>query len=442
MKYCTNCGEPNEESLQHCSGCGNEIARTVPAHPTQEPVSGIKLGVVAMSYVAAYIFTAGFSWDYCWEALVVFALTVFAVELLNKGRPCSRESYVWLGCFAICCAGLCFHLHDVWEDYQTEFFAIVFGVWWTLSRSGKLMENRSGHLLPADAITGFFALPFPNFFLRVRTIIAWGRSRSAGNKEKRRDKILWTASATLVCLLLFALAVRLLMQADAEFNGMLGSLIKPLRFELSEIIVVNLIFSLPLGCLGCGLILACASEDRAGIDARKERIYIRLSALRRVPKGLWIGVICLFSVLYVAFFILQGSYLFGAFVGKLPEGFIVAEYARQGFFEMCKVMVVNYALLWLATRMVNADGGGGRVFRIFCLVLLAESLIFSLIAFSKLALYISVYGFTPLRLQSTWLVCVLFAACLLWAYTIITDRPVFRAWMIFGAVTLSLLTLI
>ena len=33
------------------------------------------------------------------------------------------------------------------------------------------------------------------------------------------------------------------------------------------------------------------------------------------------------------------------------------------------------------------------------------------VAFSKIALYISVFGFTPKRLQSAWLVTVLFAGC-------------------------------
>ena len=55
------------------------------------------------------------------------------------------------------------------------------------------------------------------------------------------------------------------------------------------------------------------------------------------------------------------------------------------------------------------------------------------------ALYIDCFGFTPKRLQSTWLVCVLLfgSACAL--YTHLTGRKSMRIWMIFGAVTLALL---
>ena len=76
------------------------------------------------------------------------------------------------------------------------------------------------------------------------------------------------------------------------------------------------------------------------------------------------------------------------------------------------------------------------------LVLLAESMVFAVIAFSKLALYIDCFGFTPLRLQSSWLVCVLFAGCAFWMYNILTGRPVFRKWMFLGGVSLALLSLL
>ena len=65
----------------------------------------------------------------------------------------------------------------------------------------------------------------------------------------------------------------------------------------------------------------------------------------------------------------------------------------------------------------------------------------AVVALSKLALYISCFGFTPLRLQSSWLVCVLLFACVCALYSLWTGKKSMRAWMIFGAVTLSLLHL-
>ena len=68
-------------------------------------------------------------------------------------------------------------------------------------------------------------------------------------------------------------------------------------------------------------------------------------------------------------------------------------------------------------------------------------MLFAVIAFSKLLLYISCFGFTPLRLQSSWLVCVLFIGCVCAVYSLLSGKKSFRVWMMFGAVTLALLHL-
>ena len=124
---------------------------------------------------------------------------------------------------------------------------------------------------------------------------------------------------------------------------------------------------------------------------------------------------------------------------NLPEGFIISQYAREGFFELCKVIAVNFSVLWLATRMVTDETKNSASFLWSCLIFLAESMLFAIIAFSKLYLYIHTFGFTPLRLQSTWLVCVCFAGCAFWMWSLVTGNKSFRKWVIFSAVTLCLL---
>ena len=104
-------------------------------------------------------------------------------------------------------------------------------------------------------------------------------------------------------------------------------------------------------------------------------------------------------------------------------------------------MAVNFVLLWLVSRMSAKSPRENTPAKWFCAALLIESLLFAAVAFSKLVLYISCFGFTPLRLQSSWLVCVLFAGCVCAMYTLFSGKKSFRAWMIFGAVTLSLLHL-
>ena len=165
----------------------------------------------------------------------------------------------------------------------------------------------------------------------------------------------------------------------------------------------------------------------------------RLPKLRTVPAGIWAAALGLFSALYLVFFFVQGRYLFGAFTRTLPESFTVAEYARQGFFELCRVMAINFTLFWLVTRTARQEQ---KLIRWMAAALLVQSMLFAVIAISKLALYIDCFGLTPLRVQSTWLVCVLLLGCVCALYTHLTGKKSMRAWMIFGAVTLAVLCMV
>ena len=164
-----------------------------------------------------------------------------------------------------------------------------------------------------------------------------------------------------------------------------------------------------------------------------------LAAIRKVPTVVWVGLTAGFCVLYAVFFALHAPYLLGAFTRNLPTGYTLSRYARQGFFELCKLMAVNFALLWIITRMSRETVWTHKGLKIISLILLAESLLFAVIAASKLWLYIDCFGFTPLRLQSAWLICSLAFGCLCAIWSILRKRQTFRAWVIFSAVTLTTL---
>ena len=83
-----------------------------------------------------------------------------------------------------------------------------------------------------------------------------------------------------------------------------------------------------------------------------------------------------------------------------------------------------------------------KLIRWMAAALLVQSMLFAVIAISKLALYIDCFGLTPLRVQSTWLVCVLLLGCVCALYTHLTGKKSMRAWMIFGAVTLAVLCMV
>lgn len=385
-------------------------------------------------YVAAYCY-------FCPQPMwaVFCALYVAAGELLYWNVRRSGESFIWLGCLAVLCVSELLGRNQVWGEYYVLFLH-VFGVYWLLSRSGRLCMGQSSMLLPLDALHGFLVFPFKHFFLRIRTVwYALTHLRRGERKKAQPGTVATIVLAVVLALLLLIGAGRLLLQADEGF----ARLFEQFRLELhvNAEICCRLLLSLPVGAYVFGLLAGAGREDGQKIRARGESVTAAVAQLRRVPGIVWTAVLAVFLALYLVFFCVQGSYLFGAFRRQLPEGFTVANYARQGFFELCGVMALNFMLLWLVTRTGDDRARQSRVLRFLCTALLAESMLFAVVAFSKLMLYISCFGFTPKRLQSSWLVCVLFFGCGAGVYSLWTGKKSFRAWMIFGAVTLAALSI-
>ncbi|MBE7008289.1 MAG: DUF4173 domain-containing protein [Ruminococcaceae bacterium] len=380
--------------------------------------------------------------------LAVFTLGFLALgESLHRDTPRKRESWVWLGCTALILVSILVQRGNAWDEGLPFVFLHIFAVWWALSRSDTLLEGESGRMLPLDALDGFVAFPFKHFFLRART--AWFATSAllGGRKREKGDAgaLAWTALIAAAALGLLALAANLLMSADAGFASLLEGVVELFRFDwdfdfLGEVLL-RFLLSLPVGAYLFGLLAGTRREEKGALRKRVSAVDETLEMLRGVPERVWLVLLALFGALYALFFAVQGRYLFGAFTRTLPDGFVVAEYARQGFFELCKVMAVNFALLWLVTRTSKKGVRGQRAALALCLVLLAESLLLAVVALSKLWLYIDCFGFTPRRLQSTWLVCVLAFGTLCAMWSLVKNAKTFRVWMVFGAATLSLLCL-
>ena len=397
-------------------------------------------------YVLAYLYLG-----YQWWALPAFAVCfVAAAEYLFRDVKRPWESWVWLGCMLIAAGCIAWRgLHPY--QYDSRYPEIVnheyilsdkllllilhaFSVYWLMSRSGRLTGGESGHLLPLDALYAFVIIPFKNFFLRIRYVLF------ALKPQKEHKLNAGTAAAAVlaafVVLVLFAMAMTQLSAADDTFSRLLDGLRDALTFDLDQEWFFRFLLSLPVGAYVFGLLAGLGREKPEAMRQRGASVEAALPRLCIVPEAVWLAALGVFSALYLVFFFVQGRYLFGAFTRTLPESFTVAEYARQGFFELCRVMAINFTLFWLVTRTARRES---KPVRWMAAALLIESMLFAVIALSKLALYISCFGLTPLRVQSTWLVCVLLfgSACVL--YTHLTGKKSMRVWMIFGAVTLALL---
>ena len=313
--------------------------------------SGREMALAFFMYLLAYLYLQSAAW--CFP--VFCALFCAMAEWFYRGTPRADESWFWLGCVAVTALAATFGENRVWEGY-TPLFTHAFAVYYVLCRSGRLLEGESGQLLPLDALFGLIVFPFKHLFLRIRTVSFALTHRKTGEET---HPAAWAAMAVgaLLALGLLALAVRELSGADAAFDAWTQKLLGVFQWRLNEQTLWNVLLSLPVGAYLFGLIAGTGREKIEAVRARGERVNAALGSLRKVPVAVWTAALGVFAALYLAFFSLQAGYLFGAFVKMIPDGYTIAEYARQGFFSLCRVMAVNFALLWLVTRACVKPAG-------------------------------------------------------------------------------------
>ena len=381
-------------------------------------------------YVLAYLYLG-----YQWWALPLFtAGFIAAAEYLFREQKRSWESWVWLGCVLLvtgCIAWRGLHPYQYDSRYPELvnheyilseklllFILHIFAVYWLMSRSGRLTGGESGHLLPLDALYAFVIIPFKNFFLRIRCVLF-----ALKPKKERKVNAGAVAAAVLAAFVVLVLLVMAMMQlsaADDTFSSLLEGLRDALTLDLDQVWFYRFLLSLPVGAYVFGLLAGLGRETPETMRGRGTSAETALPKLRVVPEAVWLAALGVFSALYLAFFLRAGADICSARSrGRSRRASRSRSTPVRGFFELCRVMAINFTLFWLVSRTARRES---RPVRWMTAALLIESMLFAVVALSKLVLYIDCFGFTPKRLQSTWLVCVLLfgSACAL--YTHLTGK--------------------
>lgn len=333
----------------------------------------------------------------------------------------------------------------------TFFFMIACTIYMVMCSTGHLFREETSVYLPADVINGVFRIPFAAFNSRIAAIRNYIRvkrelkaEQNVSSEAKKKNTV---GIVVGICLILVAIPVLIvvlssLSSADANFETILNSINEWLdkmyfafmKDRFAET-VAKIILSYP-----CGLYIHSLFEGSvnrsASFERRKEKDWsVGIKNLQVVPFGIIVGIFAVFTAVYILFFVSQATNLFSAFGGVLPEEFTASRYARDGFFELCRVMVINIVMLGVLSVFSGKDLYESKIMKIAGVSFMAESFIFSLISASKLMLYISRFGYTVLRFESLWATIVLGAASIAIALNILTHKKTAKIWLWFTALS-------
>jgi len=332
-------------------------------------------------------------------AMVIF--TVAFVYMLKSGYKQNIRSIICLILATL--SALQFTLFDNrFISFLNFMFLMVLFIYWVCLSTSRQIDKKLSVYILGYAVKQGIRIPFMNFPCCVA-----GIKRSLSGQKKGKG-ILAALIGILIFFPLIAAVVSLLMSADWAFENFVGRFYDLLNFDTIVTYIGQFIFGIPVAFYLYGLIYGNV-KGRNTDKVTAESVDRAAEIVRIAPKITIYSALTVFNMIYIMFFAVQAAYLFSAFSGDLPETFTYADYARRGFFELCAVAGINLLVLTVSYLTIKkgtseepkALRAETAVISVFTILLIATAL-------SKMAMYISAYGLTQLRVFTSWFMVVLF----------------------------------
>lgn len=256
----------------------------------------------------------------------------------------------------------------------------------------NLYEDRSWDL--AKYTGAILTVVFSSFLHLLRPFTDFAAFRNAGKEREteRNNNTRYIFLGILIALPLLSVILALLASADAVFRKMLVSL-SLFRPDLEDHI------------WGIGFLFLFAFFASYSIMSRISDHNLKEETARRQTAEPVTGITFtgLISVVYLIFCLIQLVYLFGGF-GTLPTDYTYARYAREGFFQLVFVCMINLSLILVCTKRFRRSRILQGLLSFICLctyIMIASSAY-------RMLLYIQMYYLTFLRIFVLWALLVIF----------------------------------
>jgi len=344
-------------------------------------------------FVLGYIFSSWvFFWWQGWGVSVFTTLYLASITgylIIKKSFVKSPMTFFWLSMTWL--AGMAYSFWTGNGLYGVRgLFLLGSATYYVLVASGSTLKTKTGNYLLVDGVNAVVLIPFRNFlnqYVSFSTLV----------KGEKRGNVLPVLFGLIAAVIIAVIIVPLLETADAGGFGIVLNFLRDL-FRLDIDIVIYLIMTVPVAAYLYGLV--SGSVYKKGTDIIKpesaEKVVHALRIVSPLTINTILGVVC---GVYLVFIFSQLPYFFSAFTGVRPAGWLYySEFARHGFFELCWIAAINLVLL-IASNLCNKKlRMESKVLKIFNIILASITLVLIATAFSKMALYINVFGLTMLRL--------------------------------------------
>lgn len=406
--------------------------QSVPAAPVTPPVkksgrfefTAFEKGFALISLVLGYLFNRFLFGGVApgLGALIFFetALVCGIVYLIKQGVRFTGINVVYPVVIALYPASFILSDNAVMKGFGA-LFAVLLYMYWIYSACAEIKGCRQRFL--GDALRSTFVNPFKNFV--ALPVAVFKPAKNAKTKVIR-----YVLMGLLVTIPFTAVIAALLLSSDEAFRNLIG--IENIAEEIGEFLL-RFFLAIPVAMIIFSVFIS-AIRDKEAVKAKKSH---RKDG--RMNHIIFVTAFVPVILLYGAFFASQFAYFTSAFQSILPEEFTYAEYARQGFFELCAVVAVNILMVVLTMLLCNKKENGHYSVgvKLMVSVLCLCSAVLVAISAAKMIMYTSAYGLTHKRIYTLWLTLVML--CLVVILFVKILAPKFRFWT---AVVSALLVLV
>ena len=266
---------------------------------------------------------------------------------------------------------------------------VLFYTYMTLSLFCNQNRSLNGGILLLDCVKATFVYPFISFAAMFTTLF----KPSKGSKRIGKA-VLFTLLGIGIAFVLSLIAVSLL-SYDPTFRK-----IFTFDYDWDDLpsVIAKLLFTIPAAALLFSTFESSRSHKAESMSTPEKADAFALRVKKVPAVVLMIPVVALLAIYGIFFFTQWGTYT-AAFSGILPSDFTAAEYARNGFFELCAVASINAVLSVVMGLFMKQCNAASVLLRKLANTLLSiATLVLIATALSKMILYVQRFDLTVLRL--------------------------------------------
>lgn len=278
-------------------------------------------------------------------------------------------------------------------------YAFAAYCYFVYSATGNSLGKPFSGLIVFDLIKSLLTMPFG----AIKDFELF-RALGASRKSKGTKYFAYLLVGIVVAIIPASLALSLL-SYDEGFKEIVDKIFSFRTEDIGEHIVC-LIFGIPVGMYIFSLFISGTDKKQSRFFTKEN--FIKVSdKIRIAPLVTVLAAVIPLLAVYVVFFISQKQYYISGFTGVLPDKFSYAQYAREGFFELCKVSVINLTVIVLITQLIKKGKANAIAVKILTVVFSAVTFVLIATAMSKLVMYINRYGLTQKRVYAAWFMAVI-----------------------------------